>query len=351
MSFDWQAFLDKQGIEYVTRGPSTSRGNLYIHCPFCGDADEGRHMGVSIENKGWGCWRNQAHRGRAPQRLIQALLGCSWAEAATIIGKKVGGSLWGSEDAIGQMLAGFEKQDISAPPKLELMADFRSIMKDKMFRDYMSDRGFSKQHIRQLAEEFNLLCARTGPYTYRIILPIYDEDKNLVTWTGRAINDDAKIRYKTCSYRSPGRPPPYGPEAHGPITDYLFDLPNLYEGGKFLVIVEGPFDALRLTLGAKKWKARLTCLFGKAVSPAQLDHLADLSDLYDAMFLMLDPEASADTLQLSQQLAAVNVVPIFLQGEHDPGAFTPEEVAAVFDEMFQAAHKGIRPFANSGGMP
>ena len=50
--FDWISFLDKHGIEYSTRGPSTSRGNVYVHCSFCGQADQGKHLGISLEGKG-----------------------------------------------------------------------------------------------------------------------------------------------------------------------------------------------------------------------------------------------------------------------------------------------------------
>lgn len=354
MSFDWQAFLDKQGIEYVTRGPSTSRGNLYIHCPFCGDADEGRHMGVSIENKGWGCWRNQAHRGRAPQRLIQALIGCSWAGAATIIGKRLGGSLWGAQDSMGQMLAGFDKSEKLEPRKaLKLPDDFRPLPRaPKMFLEYMLDRGYDHYAIEHLCEHFNLRFAMTGLFAYRIIFPIREENGSLVTWTGRAINDDAELRYKTLSYL-PHPKFPNDPISHGPITDYLFGLPGIIHGGEYLVIVEGPFDAIRLWAGLRGWyglpatRPQVTCLFGKAVSDTQLDRLAMLKEKYKAMFLVLDPEASADALQLSQQLSVVGVQPHFLKGKHDPGAMTFDEMDGLFDALAERS----AAFANSGGMP
>lgn len=352
MAFDWTTFLDQRGIDYADRGPSTSRGNVYIHCPFCGDADQGRHMGISVENKGWGCWRNAAHRGKAPQRLIQAILGCSWAEAAKIVGKRLGGGLWGAADAIGQMLAGFEKVDGPLMEKLRFPHEFKTLTHDKTFCAYLTEeRGFHDKQVVLLTARFNLMCARSGDFTYRIILPIYDEYDELVTWTGRAINSSARIRYKTLTNERDKLKKPTDPLAHGPITNYLFDMKQLYEGGKFLVIVEGPLDALKLTLAAKQWGAQVTCLFGKVVSDDQLNRLADLSTLYDAMFLVLDPEAAADAMLLGQSLAAVGVTPHLLKGEHDPGDMTPKEITALFDQLSELARNQSRPFAISGDQP
>lgn len=333
MAFDWEAFLEKEGIEYKTRGPSTSRGNLYVHCPFCGDADQGQHMGISVEGKGWGCWKQQAHRGIAPQRLVQALLKCSWGEAAKIVGKRVGGTLWGSPDALGQMLAGFTKpEEAEPPPPLELMDSFKPLhySAPRAFVEYMLDRGLTKTELEAAAGHFSLHYALTGPYAYRVIFPVYESDRTLATWTGRAIGD-AEIRYKTLSYREPGRPPLYGPEAHGPISNYLLDLPSLDAGGDFLAITEGPFDALNLwTHWPADGAGKVTCLFGKAISPAQLDRLAELRDRYRRVYLVLDPEANFDLLQATSMLSAVGVEPFYLQGESDPGDMSPAEASQLF---------------------
>src|ERR1700749_2815452 len=123
--FDWVYFLESRGIEYSDRGPSTSRGNVYIHCVFCGDEDQGRHMGVSILGRGWGCWKNSAHRGIAPTRLIQALLGCSWDEAARIgtAGKSAPAS---GSDYLGSIKRALGDEDSAKPrPTIQMPEGFK----------------------------------------------------------------------------------------------------------------------------------------------------------------------------------------------------------------------------------
>src|SRR4051812_24179027 len=87
MSFDWKSFLDNYAIESIDRGPGTAKGNVYVRCPFCAVSnDPFLRMGISMRGRGWGCWRDTSHRGKAPHRLVQALLGCTVQEAARIVG-------------------------------------------------------------------------------------------------------------------------------------------------------------------------------------------------------------------------------------------------------------------------
>src|SRR5882672_6159665 len=78
---DWVALLTDHDITFVDRGPNTKRGEISIQCPFCGDDDPSQHLGISLSTENWGCLRSAQHRGHAPHTLIQALLGCSFAQA------------------------------------------------------------------------------------------------------------------------------------------------------------------------------------------------------------------------------------------------------------------------------
>ena len=331
--FDWQRFLDSQGIEYSERGASTAKGNLYVKCPFCGDADQGKHMGLSTAGRGWGCWRNQQHRGRAPERLIQALLGCGWPEAARLAGKGVSGlpsGLAGFMDAVRGALGINPKAETRKPPLRPV--DFRLFMPGGgPIMDYMRDRKFSAADLYQLAEKFDLHYAIRGDWSYRLIIPVHAPDGTWLTWTGRAINFDAKIRYKTLT--SDPDKAGEGPLAVGPINDFLLNLPSLLAGGETLILAEGPFDAMRLSLFADRFDAKATCLFGKAISPAQIEWLVQLRPLYNRVVLLLDPDASLDALGVQARLAPLAIKTHRLLGQHDPGDMDAREICALLTRI------------------
>lgn len=329
MNFDWLAFLEAHGIDYEDR-----KGNLYVRCPMCGEADQGHHMGLSTQGKGWGCWRDRAHRGRAPQRLIQALLGCSWQEASRLAGKAAHGLLWGSGSLSDAVAAAFGTE---APPETKTLLkpkEFRPLNTQghgRLFYGYMANRGFSYAETDNLAARFDLHYSMQGDWSYRLIVPVHDEAGSWVTWTGRAINEGAQVRYKTLT--SDADKAGNGPCALLPSSDCLLALPSLIEGGSFLVIGEGPMDGMRLGLFVDEYDAHATCLFGKTMSAAQMDLIAMLRPRYDRVYLLLDPDAAMDALAMTQSCAPLGVEPIFLQGENDPGEMTAKEIRGLLEGL------------------
>lgn len=319
MSINWLEFLEAHNIEYISRGPSTSRDNVYVHCIFCGDADRGYHLGISLNGKGWGCWRESAHRGRSPVRLIQALLRCSWQEANRMAfgGQRVPKADSGLLDVVVQLLGK------GSPPRIErnlkLLDVFeRLTVHPTPHYHYMRSRSFFPSDIEELADRFNLrICWNRGPqqWRWRLIVPVYDERKRLLTWTGRAVGD-TELRYRTLTVHPKSE---NEITALAPITNCFLNLSEIIEGGEFLVLVEGPFDCFRVALESDSFGAGTGCLFGKTISPAQLDVLASVRHLYKSIFLLLDPDAKIGALRLSSQLAALNVTPILLDGDADPG--------------------------------
>jgi hypothetical protein len=291
-------------------------------------------MGVSTTGKGWGCWRSSDHRGKAPHRLIAALLGVSQAEAARIAGTAAKGLPDSPDAALKGLVArlkGESRQEAEAP--LVLPPEYCQAWATKsahLFNSYLKDRGFTDNQIWQLIENYDLGFAMRGEQRYRIIIPIYDEDEKLFTWSGRAINDDAKIRYKTLTSHADSAGS--GPVARGPITDMLLGLPDL-TGGRMLVLAEGPFDAMRLSLWTEEYEAHATCFFGKSVSTAQIDLIAGLRKRYDKIFLLLDPEASMDALGLNRSLEALGVRAWFLDGTADPGEMESHAIRQMLRAM------------------
>lgn len=84
MAFNLAEFVMSRNIPYADKGANVQRGFITIHCPLCGERDPGLHMGIALDGHFWGCWRDAAHRGRRPARLVQALLRCSWQEAVAL---------------------------------------------------------------------------------------------------------------------------------------------------------------------------------------------------------------------------------------------------------------------------
>jgi hypothetical protein len=309
MRFDWQGFCEKYSITYTDRGANTAKGNIYVDCPFCSENDHGPRMGLSEDNsKGWGCWRESSHRGRAPQRLIAALLRCGFAEADRIAGAQ-NRSPSGASATLASIRAALSKPVEVERRTLEMPKEFKPLTPNSLHWKYLrEERGFSQNDCYSLADIFDLKqTTAAGDWSWRIIVPVYNEASELVTWQGRAIGE-AKLRYKSLSDKEETK----GPRAIGPISDYLFDMAEVELGSDFLVITEGWYDFAKLWVVASASKvngAAVTCLFGKVISPEQLDFLASIRSSYKRVFILLDPDAKMSALKMGSQLTALDVTP------------------------------------------
>lgn len=336
MAFDWQEFLTSRGIEHTDTGPSTARGNLYVHCPYCGAADRGMHMGVSLHGRGWGCWKETRHRGRNPTKLVQALLRCSWAEAERITGAKhtaptQEGFAARIRSAMGQ------KEAEPEPEGVEFPKEFRKLSAELPHYRYMiRERKFTADEVERLIRKFHLKACMFGSWrwSWRIIIPVYDFQGELMTWSGRAVGE-ASLRYQTHS-----TDPEKCDEGHTParksITDCFLNAKQVARGGRFLVLSEGPFDCMRLWLHSQEFGAVPTCFFGKAISRSQIDLLAQVRNSYDEIFLLLDEDARLSSLRMSSDLRALKVKHFPLQNKKDPGEMKRSEVT---DLLRQMAHQ------------
>lgn len=327
---NWVSFLEQRGIEFVDRGPSTSKDNIYVACPFCGDADHGHHMGISLKGSGWGCWRNTTHRGRNPAKLVQALLRCSWEEANSIAGR--GGRVVSGLRGIMDRLQG---KVFSDTPKALVMPEYFKplVQENSPHWNYFRGRGFKHQEIEDLSEKFDLrmVWGGMGLWSWRIIIPVYNEDGDLVTWTARSISDKG-LRYRTLT-ADPAKAEEDKLVAIHPISDCLLGVERLFTRKKILVVVEGPFDCMRMALEEDQYPVHVTCLFGKGVSEAQRDLLIRLRPFYDDVYLLLDPDASLDSLRVISDLRAVNVALFRLRNADDPGDLRSFQVREIFEQM------------------
>lgn len=334
MRFDWIRFLKQHGVRYVTDGPNYSRKmQCNIRCPFCGDADPSEHMGLSRYGW-WGCLRNASHRGQSPQFLIQRLIGCSPEEARRIVGVQEDAAP--TTDDLAESFATLRRslgEEASKVTKLELLPEFKPLTSGSVFAepfwDYLRDRDFRDAQIKWLTEKYGLRYATKGPYAYRIIVPVYDRYGKLLTWTARSVRPDAELRYKTL--RATGDPADgKGPVALAADKEVVLGLPVLYAAPnpKVLVLVEGPFDALKVTAYGRGLGVYAAALFGLNISETQVAEVLELSGRFERVCLLLDAGAELQWLRIASAMSVIAPERVWVPpGFKDPGELTPEAVS------------------------
>ena len=333
---DWPHLLTQHRIEF-----RETKRDLYVKCPFCGNADEGMHLGVSTVGKGWGCWRNTHHRGKSPVRLLAALLNVSWERAASILANTSGHNLVDDNDLSGKLKVMLEKNVGSGVKngcvqnytELRFTPDIKPLnvtkTSQRMFHAYMLERGYKPLRLEAVCRQYKLHCATSGMFTYRVIFPVYTE-LGLTTWTGRSIVPGRQPRYLTLT-SDPDVAGPNRPCGLSNIKDCLFNERWLFaqSGGKALIVSEGPFDAMRLDYAGRTMGIHATGLFGKVASEIQLQKLADLSERYDYAFTLLDPDAEMDRFAFWNRLP--NFKPIKQPGTwEDPGAMPIKAIKQMY---------------------
>src|SRR3974390_1511844 len=220
---DWPDFLTKHNIEFIEHGPSTSKGNIYVHCPMCGSDDQGHHLGISLYGKGWGCWRKSHHRGRSAVRLVMILLNVSHTRASEILG--LGELTMESDDSLKSKLAQIMGPKSDPQPvkrTLRFPEEFNSLHEhlQTIFLDYLAERGWPRKIVFGISTRYKLHWALQGKWRYRLIFPVYTED-GLVTWTGRHVTPGHEPRYDTLTV-DPGKAYEGKYYAKANIKDCLF---------------------------------------------------------------------------------------------------------------------------------
>lgn len=326
MSFNWMSFVKKYNIPYVEVGANVSRGNLNIHCPFCGGSDPSEHMGLQKEGRYWGCWRVKSHRGKSPHRLIMALTGCTYSESLSIVGESF------------VNLSDFEKavDALRTPTGVEVKKDHK-LSFPKAFRDirdrgitlkfwnYLKKRGF--REVDALCDAYDLQCCLSGNWRSRIIIPVYIKRK-LVCWTGRTISKENPVRYKTLSHSPEKASEEKDPLAVMNIRHTILNYDSLMEtGGRRLIIGEGPLDALKVDFYGRDYDTRSTCIFGTSVTAQQTELLENLVRRFDEMVVILDPGQLGNSWRFLGSASHLDIqakpVP---DGIEDLGAMTKKQV-------------------------
>ncbi len=272
MAFKFKDFLDKHFIPYVEVGPNVAKGHINIQCPFCASRDPSHHLGINLANNKWGCWRDEKHRGNAPERLICKLIHCSWDVAQELTGRGVSPSLSNFRSVIASLKEDTKPEKTKYKTQLKFPKEFRKIkglgLTSKFFNYLMRTRHLKEDYVQQWCKMYNLQCAFTGDYYDRIIIPVYRHGE-LATWTARTINNNEDLRYRALG----------NDESIYDIKDCVFDPTDDYverDWLRLIFIVEGPFDAMNLDFFGSRFNASAVALFGSTISDEQRYQISEI---------------------------------------------------------------------------
>jgi hypothetical protein len=322
--FDWPQFLATHGVAF-----SRLSSEVTLHCPYCGQADRSEHLSISLKGAGWRCFRNRAHAGRSRSKLIQALLNVPLDEARRLAGEDTFTPSPPDADFAAHIAGLLWETPATAPVgPLTFPTEFKPLRPlapmshiGHPFWDYLRDtRKFSFDDGAWVAETYNLHYAARGPYRYRLIIPVYDAEGQLKTWTARSILPDEPLRYKTLPVGPrKGEEGPFAAQGPGSLLlglPLLLRLPN----PEVLVLCEGPFDAFRITALGRQFGVYGTCLFGLNVSDAQINLLERLMTRFKRLVLLLDPDQEFLPWQVQGAIRPMHVhIGKLPEGVDDPG--------------------------------
>ncbi|HQJ56156.1 MAG TPA: hypothetical protein PLH46_00810 [Caldisericia bacterium] len=302
-------FLKENNIDFALRGKNISnRVVCGINCPFCED-DYGHHLGIFREGF-FTCWKNPEHRGSL-FKLFSFLTGYSFDYLKTYF-----------EDDFDRFADIIETENNIK--KLTLPEYFVKIEKrpsTMLFYNYLKSRGFDD--VKGLVDRYNILCCfKNEEWNNRIIFPVYINGQ-IVTWVGRAVSNNAKLRYKNLSAE----------KSILKTTDCLYNYDTIIQGGDILIITEGVFDAIKLDYYTSE-NIKVTCIFTSRLSEKQIHTLLTLYKKYGRIFIILDKDAYIKALGIKDELSFIKNIEVFiLEDVKDPAELNIAKIKKLEEEL------------------
>ena len=292
---DIKALFKDYNIHTSTNSHHSSTDFLQTKCVFCDDSSD--HLGWHISGEFVNCWKCGGH---SIEWALQKLLSMSREQVNVLIKQYEGRSSTAVRDKLN-------KREESQVMEIELPG--HSL--DKQHVRYLKGREFDPVY---LSEKYRLLgTGISGEWKYRIIIPIYFRGK-LVSFQGRDITDEQKLRYKSL-------------EIEKSVMHYKHTLYGIDEcTGNTIIVMEGPFDVWR-------WGDGAVATYGTSITEWQIRLLSR----YRAVFFLFDAEEEAQRLALkaARKLACmgVKVEVIDLEMGCDPAELTGSEVRELKKEL------------------
>ncbi len=197
--------------------------------------------------------------------------------------------------------------------KIEWRDEFYTLDRDsitgKVARDYLKKRGITDNQINYYSIRF----APFGDYANRIIIPVFNNKSELVSFVARDYTGTSKLKVLT----------PLPGHSKTNIKNQVFNLYNAIET-KQLIIGEGVFDAISLGLSG-------VALFGKVPTEIQLAKIINCKPR--RVTICLDKDAQYEAEKLARQLTLhVEDVRIARLENKDPNEEDPLKLKQILDE-------------------
>ena len=216
----------------------------------------------------------------------------------------------------------------TAVAHLEMPRDFRAItggVATGRHFDYLRSRGFDD--VGGLCYDYKLQACTHGQWAHRVIIP-YFLDGQLVTWTARAI---ARSEYRYLDLKVD--------DSLVPPKETLYNYDCVQEGGEWLIVVEGPIDALKIDFYGKRYGVRAVALSTNSVTEEQVHLLADGFKSFRHLAAMMDRASPTDaiaSMRMAQQLRFIDYDAKSLPvpgGAKDAGDADPWDISRFAQEL------------------
>ena len=297
---DYRQVLVDAGVEISRHGQSG--GNVGVNCPFCrveGDPDPSFHLGINEQSGAWNCWRNPNHKGRNPHRFFAAVLGKSIADVEALIGPQNSKVKSEFDDVFKPGVNPFEEPeektlDKLTPAAVKLLKTFEPLS-SPLAADHLAyvTRRMGLTGTLQTLMHYDLLRAGVAErWAGRLIMPVHINGE-LVSWVGRAIYPDVTPKYMALSAD-------VNAEIAGKsLKTSVYTISQSKDGVKTLVLVEGMFDAFRMTDLISR-ETRMAVTFGTGVTPRQTAFIQ--SGRYERVVVMYDSDAIDKAMSVAKDV-------------------------------------------------
>ena len=251
-------------------------------------------------------------------RLVAALAGCSIEDASRIVGRPYAGV---ASESLASKVAAILRPSPSGPwREIALPSDFRRLDDSPMaakFVDYLTrpieqrGRGFTRAQVMRMTDDYGIYYALFGEQRYRVVFTVRHEGR-LVGWTGRTIAKGEELRYKA----SDGDDMPR-------VTDFVMWLDRLRKtDADTIILVEGPFDALKVNVLGEECGIVSTCFFTAQPSDEQIGLFCDILPRFQRRMILTDRGTTATAMRIYAALSHLAEVATLQGNIKDPGDFS-----------------------------
>lgn len=312
MRVDWRSLFSEIHVEWRDRGANCKRGNVNISCPLCGN-DPSFHLAISENTGAFYCYRNpNNHSGRNATYVLQKLR-MSRDEAERLIRHYRSGD----DGPLPVSTVKRDQTDVTTAWR-----KFPSATESREAVRYLEKRGFDPDTT---IARFDLRVAHAGKWSGRILIPYYDPQGNVLTWNGRSLWPDLEPKYKALVQEHS--------QGYVYVPDYEL------QGKQVLVLVEGPFDALKIAAATRISPYLPVALCGKQLNAQKLLRLRAFAQHLDALLLVTDSDVNAiESYQFLAELAPVLRMRYAMRGKlpddyKDPGEMPLEGIKTWLDSV------------------